>query len=280
MPFFKLATEATALPELSEAVPPIFYEFYKQGAEGPILLLIHGAGNNYLSWPPQLRRLAGARVYALDLPGHGQSAPLRSKEGSDVTVATYAAVINGMIHQLALAPVVLVGHSMGAAIALRCALQWQNDRRLAPMALVLVGAGATLPVNQRIFEGLQQDFAGITAKLVAWMYGPTISEKHQLRAVEELRKNSAQQLIADFQACNRYDVRDQLPQLTLPTLIICGEYDKMTPVAASQLLAQRITKSELHIVPDSGHMVMLERPEAVTELIQTFVNTHNLDPRT
>lgn len=265
MPFLSLAPNLSVDPERNESLS-IFYEYYdqRQGEDGPTVILIHGAGLQYLSWPPQLRRLPGAAVYALDLPGHGASEPLTGS----VTIATYAAVVNQFIAQLSLEEVVLAGHSMGAAIALTCALS-------APTAdfaaIVLVGAGATMPVNQRIFDGLQQDFDGMTAKLVSWMYGPTWPEHYRQRAVDDLRQNSIEQLVADFAACNAFDLRNRLGTIALPTLILCGEVDKMTPLAFSQELATLIPQSELIVIPQVGHMVMLEAAESVTQHIQNFL---------
>lgn len=267
-------------------VSPIFYENYdrSEGEEGPTLLLIHGAGGNYLSWPSQLRRLSNASVYAIDLPGHGQSEAWGSDEGTSVTnsvtdpiinkmsIEEYAAMIRALIRQLALQQVILVGHSMGAAIALTCAFMAPNEQPDPVVGLVLVGAGATLPVNRRIFVGLREEFADMTAKLVDWMYAPGLAEKHRVRAIDDLRRNLPAQLIADFEACNAYDRRDDLDQVTLPTLIICGELDKMTPLSSSEELAHGIHRSELVVIPGGGHMVMLEHPEEVIAGIQPFID--------
>lgn len=289
MPYVTLALNDNPLLATVKTIPPLFYEYYDQRAsdstlqgdgemqdastQAPVILLLHGAGGTYLSWPPLLRRMAGVEVYALDLPGHGSSAALMPQTGYEIEVATYAALVGEFITQRALQNVVLVGHSMGGAIALVCALQAAEQKKAEPVALGLVGTGATLPVNQRIFDGLEQDFAGITEKLVGWMYGPVITDKHRIRAVDELRKNGKLQLVADFQACRRYDVRATISQLALPTLIICGELDKMTPITFSQELKDALSASEMTVIPNGGHMVMLEYPQSVTERLQNFVNS-------
>lgn len=74
-----------------------------------------------------------------------------------------------------------------------------------------------------------------------------------------------------FLACDRFDMRTQVASLTLPTLIICGVADKMTPVKLSEALHQAIGGSQLHLVAEAGHMVMVEQPAAVTGLIYKFV---------
>jgi len=302
MPFITLdPTDIAAVNAASNndrPVPPIFYQQYDQRGDqdGPTLMLIHGAGGNYLNWPTQLRRLPNAAVYAIDLPGHGQSEAWSPRGDRAVTIEDYAFIVHSLIRQLALQNVIVVGHSMGAAIALTYALSYtshldqsvaeidqsvaEKKEQSSPIAgmglagMILVGAGAALPVNPRIFVGLQDDFIGMSAKLVDWMYASDLSEEHRRRAIEDLRRNSPTQLLADFQACNAYDRRDALGKVTWPTLIICGELDQMTPISASQLLADGIPASELTIVPNSGHMVMLEEPEAIVARIQKFIDTN------
>lgn len=228
----------------------------------PPLLLVHGAGGDFLHWPPQLRRLAGGDVYAVDLPGHGQSAgPGRN------TIAGYTAVLRAFIEALALPPLILAGHSMGGAIALDFALQ--DGSQLAGLALV--GTGARLRVNGAILEGLTTDFTATTAQLVEWMYAPAFPAAWRARALAQLRTNDPQTLRNDFVACDAFDVRSQLSSLTLPTLIICGVADTMTPSKVSEALHQAIPGSQLHLVEAAGHMVMLEQPAVVTALFREFL---------
>ena len=84
-------------------------------------------------------------------------------------------------------------------------------------------------------------------------------------------------LQGDFLACNAFDVVGQLEQIDLPTLIICGAEDKMTPIKFSELLDAGIANSQLHIVDNAGHMVMLEQPDIVAELLKKFID--DLPPR-
>ena len=265
MPVVTLTPQHFASDLVLSKPSSIFYEVYDQRDtdDASVVLLLHGAGGTYLSWPPQLRRLQQALVYAIDLPGHGQSEPLP------------LAVIHALTRAWALDNVILIGHSMGGAIALDCALAETSSTAMAMRGLVLMDSGARLPVNQQIFSGLEADFAAMTAKLVDWMYAPGLLDSHRARAVEALRQNSLAQLLADFHACNSFDVSKQVTQLRLPTLILCGELDKMTPLASSQHLATAIPTSRLEIIPASGHMAMLEAPTVVTEVVQRFIDEQN-----
>jgi pimeloyl-ACP methyl ester carboxylesterase len=82
-------------------------------------------------------------------------------------------------------------------------------------------------------------------------------------------------LYADFKACDAFDVRDQVGEIEQPTLVICGENDQMTPVRFSQFLAENLINSRLEVVPKAGHMVMLEQPETVANLIEGFLTEIN-----
>ena len=97
------------------------------------LLLIHGAGGSYLSWPADLRRLPGKDVLAIDLPGHGDS----PGESSD-SIGAYAEQVLDFLDQLKIDRVVLGGHSMGGAIAMQLCLD--HPGRVA--GLILIGSGA------------------------------------------------------------------------------------------------------------------------------------------
>lgn len=256
MPFVTLAGQRIHYTHSLPATPP---------ATLP-LVLVHGAGGNLYHWPPHLRRLAGVETYALDLPGHGRSeGPGRS------TIEAYAAVITNFAAALDLPRFVLAGHSMGAAIALTVGLHHAEQL----VGLVLVGAGARLRVSPAILDGLQTDFATTTAQLVEWMYHPTFPAKWRQQALTQLRADDPQLLYQDFLACNGFDLRTQVASLRLPTLIICGVADKMTPIALSEGLQQAIVGSALHPIAQAGHMVMLEQPAAVTDLFGAFMRREN-----
>jgi pimeloyl-ACP methyl ester carboxylesterase len=78
-------------------------------------------------------------------------------------------------------------------------------------------------------------------------------------------------LYGDLLACNAFNVTEQLGQIHQPALVICGEEDRMTPLRYSQFLAERLPGASLQIVPDAGHMVMLEKPQQVAEIWLSFL---------
>ena len=229
----------------------------------PPLVLVHGAGGNLMHWPGALRRLPGHTVYALDLPGHGRSGGAGRAE-----IGAYTDVVRGFAEALGLAPFVLAGHSMGGAIALEFALRYPT--RLA--GLILVGTGAKLRVAPEILTGIREDFQGTTELLAQWAHGEHADPNLLRLYTRRLREVNLQIIHDDFAACDAFDRRADVSHITLPTLILCGEADRMTPVKLSQFLHEQITGSQLVIVPGAGHMVMLEQPAAVAENVAAFLS--------
>ncbi|MRR31978.1 alpha/beta fold hydrolase, partial [bacterium] len=113
------------------------------GLSRPPLVLLHGMGGDQLSWPPEVRRLPDARVYTLDLPGHGKTdGPGRQ------SVEDYARSVIDFLNETRLARAVFAGHSMGGAIALSLALDFPER----VCGLGLVSTGSRLPINSSILE--------------------------------------------------------------------------------------------------------------------------------
>ena len=90
-------------------------------------------------------------------------------------------------------------------------------------------------------------------------------------ATRRMAETRASVLYGDFLACDEFDVRDRLAELRQPTLVLCGADDQMTPVRHAQFLASSINNAVLNIIPNAGHMVMLEQPLAVASAISDFV---------
>lgn len=238
----------------------------------PPLILIHGAGGNALHWPPALRHLSGHEVYALDLPGHGRSAG-----HARATIGAYAEDVAAFADALSLPPFVLAGHSMGGAIAIELALR--QPERLA--GLILIATGAKLSVAPAILDGLRTDFAAVIELLVELAHGTTADVRLDRIYRQRLREVTPAVLQADLAACDAFDRRAGIAAIALPTLVICGAADRMTPVKYSQFLADRIRGAQLVIVPDAGHMVMLEPAglPIVVRAIRQFLDERARQPQ-
>lgn len=231
----------------------------------PPLILIHGAGGNFLSFHPYLRRLAGETVYTLDLPGHGQS------EGAGRnSIAEYAEDVARFMETIGLESVIVAGLSMGSGIALTIAFKYPKKVR----ALVLLGGGAKLRVAQSTLEniGKPETFAATVEVVNRSCFSSHASQDLVALSRKNMLNTGPRILLADYLACNQFDVTAQLAQIQPPTLILCGTEDVMTPPKYSQYLKDNLPNAQIHMIERSGHMVTLEQPDEVAKRIKQFLD--------
>jgi pimeloyl-ACP methyl ester carboxylesterase len=241
-----------------------YFESRGESSRLPPVVLIHGAGGNHLSWPSQMRRIPGYRILAPDLPGHGKSA------GSGLqTIAEYTGAVLGWLDSLNISRAVIVGHSMGSAIALQIGLNYSERT----VALGLYSGGARLRVSPRLLEqaGDPRSHQQAAALLVEWSFSPSAPAALVQEVQRRILETRLSVLHADFIACNAFDVSQELNRLGCPVLVVCGTQDKMTPMRNAIFLASSIPQATLHLVQEAGHMVMLEAPGESAEALQKFL---------
>jgi pimeloyl-ACP methyl ester carboxylesterase len=233
--------------------------------ERPPVLVLHGAGGSHLSWPPQIRRLSGQRVFTLDLPGHGKSEGIGRQD-----ISEYAKSVYEFMKALRLSSAVVVGFSMGSAIALSLALQY----RKRVIGLGLIGSGAKLRVAPATLElaSSPSSFQTTVETVIENSYSSEIDPRVKELAVEQMSETRQAVLYGDFLACDEFEVMERVNKIQVPTLIITGSADRMTPPNRSEYLRDQIEGAQLHIVGGAGHMVMIERPDEVAELLGKFVD--------
>ena len=251
------------MPLIEPARAPIWSADQRRPAsESPVVVLIHGAAGSRLDWSAEMRRLR-AGVIALDLPGHGKSpAPGRS------SVAEYAADVVALLDALKVDRAALVGHSLGAAIALQIAL----DHAERALGIALIGAGAKLAVHPDILNNIQTDQAKVAALLSEWFWAQGAPEDQRQQGYAALMQTPADVMLGDFTASNAFDVRDRLAEIRVPTLIVSGAEDRMTPPKNSQYLHDRIAGSRLVTIERAGHKVVLEKPQAAADAVQAWLD--------
>jgi len=227
------------------------------------VVFVHGAGGNHLVWGLQVHALAdGARAVALDLPGHGRSTP----PGRN-SIEAYRDVVLGLLDALAFERAVIVGHSMGGAIAQALALS--HPERVA--GLGLVGTGARLRVLPAIMEGVLNDLATTARMVIEYSYAPGTDPEFLRRAEQEFCECPATVIYGDFWACNQFDVMARLAEIRAPTLVVCGREDRLTPPRYSVYLATHIPNATLVLIDNAGHSVMVEQPDETSQVLLHFV---------
>ncbi len=231
------------------------------GKTGLPVVFCHGSGGNHRHWLFQLEQLGViANPLAVDLPGHGRS------EGRPAErIAPYTDWVRNFSTALGLRPFVLAGHSMGGAIALDYALRYPGE--LA--GLILVGTGGRLRVAPAILDSFRD--GRVPPAMDAFLYGTEASPGLLEKGRAEMAATPAGVFWADFTACDNFDIMAELPSITLPSLIICGTADRLTPVKYSRYLKEHLPRGELVEVEGAGHMAMLEAPATVNRAIALFL---------
>ena len=240
---------------------------FKAGSEDfvanrPTLVMIHGAGGNSQIWQNQTRPLRkSVNTFALDLPGHGESA---GKAQSDLDA--YAQWSVEVIRTVFDEPPFLMGHSMGGAIVQQAALS--NPDLIK--GIILVGTGPRLQVAPMFLEGLQKNFEEIVDTIIGFAYASGADPRLIKEGAKLMKEPGADVVHGDFSACNRFDLQNQIKDINLPCLILCGNEDKLTPPSLSKKLNESIEGSRMEILPDAGHMVMIENYQAFNDRVLDF----------
>ncbi len=231
------------------------------------VVFLHGSGGSHHTWRDQWAGLKGtARLVIPDLPGHAGSggAPFGTVDG-------YADWLADFVREIRLKSFVLAGHSMGGAIALSAALRRPAGLR----AIVLAGTGARLTVSPEITEGIRARFGDFAPELVDRMMAKASSPLLREDVVRDVLSTRPETYLADFAACNGFDVMERLGEIRLPTLVINGDEDTLTPLKYGEYLATNIPGGVLKIIHGAGHIAMLEKPIEINDVITSFL--HSLD---
>jgi 3-oxoadipate enol-lactonase len=252
----------------------IYYEEVGAPSALPVIL-IHGFPFSHDMWSPQLATLRKTfRVIAYDLRGHGKS----DVGDGQYTLEFFVDDLMGLLDNLKIRKAVLCGLSMGGYIALR-AVQ-RNPERI--LALILADSQARADTNEAklkrgaSIKAVKTDGVKAYAEgFVKAAFAPQ-SFTAKVGVVDSIRKiivsNSVLGICGALLAlASRTDTTEALSSIKVPTLILVGEHDALTPVLASREMHEKIPNSELHIIPDAAHMSNLENPEVFNDHLLAFL---------
>ena len=231
------------------------------------VVCIHGTAGDRDDWRRQLDGLSDRfTVVALELPGHGKSDP-----PGESTVPRYAQWVENFIETLGLQKVVVVGCSLGSAITQWIALL----RKPWLLGIGLVGSGARLRVHPSLREGALQNQEQAVTMLTDYALAESTGSALRSAVKEKFMRNPPELIYGDLTACHEFDVMERVHEISLPTCILVGEADRLTPVKYSQFLHEAIAGSALSVIPGAGHLVMMEKPEEFNAALSGFLGTLN-----
>jgi pimeloyl-ACP methyl ester carboxylesterase len=198
---------------------------------------------------------------AVDLPGHPEGEPCTS-------IDDYVEWLREYTQERTYTDLVLVGHSLGGAIAFLYALKYPDDLK----GIVSVGSGARLRVHPMYLQELEKAIGNparfVKFQDIGWeLVDPELAEDLKRRGIE----NGPGVMLNDLQACNEFDIMNRLSELEVPILALCGSDDIMTPPKYSHHLAERLPTARAVVIPDGTHMVFAEKPEEVNRAIDEFL---------
>jgi 4,5:9,10-diseco-3-hydroxy-5,9,17-trioxoandrosta-1(10),2-diene-4-oate hydrolase len=251
---------------------------------GAPLVFIHGLSGSWQNWLEQVPVFAQEhRVIALDLPGFGHSPMPREK----ISIRGYASLLDRLFDVLEIDAAAIVGNSMGGFIAAELALAFpQRVERMvlvSPAGISTAKAGAHLPWLRRSERILAASTAWIASK------SDTVARRPRLRnatlsvvavhpsrlpaplVAEQLRGSGKPGFFDAVEAIVSYPLRDRLPEIVCPSLIVWGDHDPLITVRDAEVFAELIPGSRKVIFEDTGHVAMLERPAAFNELLEGFL---------
>jgi len=221
------------------------------------IIFIHGAGGSHKHWTQQTAELGKKFLtIAVDLPGHGdsESEPFDQLEGYSNFLYDFAKRVLGT-------KFVLASHSMGGAIALDFALRFPHQLN----GLILIGTGARMRVTPRIMEIFApgQSFPEFNTFTKSAVANPEVFIQAGIDPI----------YYHDFLFCDGFDYMDRIKCIETPTLVIGATEDPIKPPRCSQYLADSIPNSQLVIIEQAGHLMMLEKPQQVNDHIEQFITS-------
>lgn len=256
--------------------------------QGPPLLFIHGLAGSWTNWLEQLPVLAAShRVVALDLPGFGRSPMPRET----ISIAGYARIVDGLCDTLEIEAAGVVGNSMGGFIAAELAIE--HASRVQRLVLISAAGISSENIREARLIPLMRLGRGALAAYTGWLAAKSdaVARRPRLRqatlrsvtrhptrlpaplAAEQLRGSGTPGFIDAFYALSHYPIRERLPRIACPTLIVWGDSDRLVPTDDADVFEELIPDARKTIYADTGHVPMLERPARLNVDLEEFLRS-------
>lgn len=237
----------------------------------PPVLLIHGLGGDHQNWLYQIPALCGRYpIVTVDLRGHGVSSPATS----DYTIADMALDLVRLLRVLGIEKVHLVGLSLGGVVAQQFAL----DFPYATASLLLAGTFCAIPKEMRTVAAESLRFiedntmAAIAAARITAAFSDAVNPTMRGYVIDRVASNDKAAYLRAARAVFAFSAADRMAEIRVPTLVVVGEHDRVTPPVLSEALASRIASARLVRIPDAGHICVMEQPAAFNRVMLEFLD--------
>ncbi len=231
------------------------------------VILLHGSGQSHVVWSLTDQYLTdlGYNVFAIDMPGHGNS------EGKSLqSIEDLAEWLEKLINKIGIRDLVLLGHSQGCLVALEYIYKYPKKVK----RLIFVAGSYEIPVNKSLIDlALAGDVESLNL-MMKWGYGYSkqFIGGNPLQKILDSPREIREVLAIDLIACNNYkNGINALKKIMCPSLFIFGELDKMIKLEKGKEFSKLVTDSKTHIIKDCGHMVILENAFEMREKIADFL---------
>ena len=247
-------TGATTLPGVAPDAP-----------RGETIVCLHGAGGNGDQFAALLPKLAEQHSpLAFDQPAHGRSAGLDSLGSVERMVAFTAA----FCAKLGLDRPVLLGHGLGAAVALQYAL----DRPDGVRALVLCAGGARSELSAGEVDHMRRVSEGKERRPFSKdLFAPDCAPELLRAGFMQGLKTDPRATYGDLRAAMSWNAEQRLGDVSLPTLVVRGEHERQAVVTLADALAAGIAGARTSTIPGAGHMLPIEQPDALAAAVHGFL---------
>lgn len=237
------------------------------GGDATPIVFLHGVGSDKSVWRPQLAHFGQTRrAVAFDYPGYGDSDP--APEGT--TRDDYASAIISAMHELGIDRAHVCGLSLGGIVAI--AMHHADAGRCA--SLILADTFAAHPDGHGIYErgvAASGDLRAMAEARVDVLLAQPADPAVRSEVVETMAKISPAAYRIGAEAVWLADQRDRAHDIRVPTLVLCGSEDKVTPPALSRELTHLIPGARYEPIEGAGHLGNLERPDEFNTLVNAFI---------
>lgn len=243
------------------------------GDDKPAVIFLHGAGMDHSIWVLPARYFArkGFSVYALDLPGHG-----RSSGPALASVDALSEWLHQVVLNLKLSKPALVGHSMGSLIAINYAARYPDSLR----ALAVLGTSIPMPVTDSLLLAAKSNSHDAIDMANTWSHsysaqlgGNESPGINMMMSGQRLLERASDDIFyTDLNACNEFtEVAELARRISVETLVIIGEQDRMTAAAKALEVARNIKQCSIRKLSRCGHAMLAERPNEILDALITIV---------